>query len=240
MVMAQVAMATCDRSPQYVHQTLESMFAGSNPLNGTRDIANTDVRLVVCGDDGSYLDRWDKGHSNVTVETLTDEQWIEVLERNAKHRTMINFMRILDGADPNAAIIALQDDLAFAPRWYERTLEVAEHAAKKHGPSFILSLYAAYRFKQRPSSLYNGLRFYGNQALYLPPAMHQALRHFFRERIDAGKYLPDDMMVKAPASTKLQRLRAADPNRVRHHGETSAIEQRFHESPSFKIAVQMG
>lgn len=214
----EIAVSTCDRSPQYVHQTLENM------VSSDRSALHVRKRLVVSGASAAYLERW----SMLEIETWTPDE-AAAAPATPQHRTGQNFMRQLRGED--APLVALQDDLAFSSRWLEKALETATAIEKKH-PRFVLALYAPYKLRGLNGSAapYSPFRFYGNQALLMPAVTRRELLAFC-EQTSLG---PDDMMVKAFLSQDHTKLFARNPNVVQHVGETSAVEQRFHRSPTFK------
>jgi hypothetical protein len=221
-------MSTVERTPNYLHETLGSMYASDLSAEVTP------TRLVVCGTDGSYAEtRWQPA-TLPTIETVSAETWAASYEeRSRKHRTVLNFLRILQGADPECALVGLQDDLRFAKGWLTRTLDIARSIEKKH-ERYVLSLYASYKFKGKPYYGYNAVKFYGNQALYLPKTVHPLLRERIEHNLDAGIWEPDDMAVKSFLMATKIPLFCCNPNLVQHIGEQSAIEQRFHASPSFQ------
>lgn len=223
---AEIAISTCDRAPQYVHGTLESMFARDH------GVADRQVTLVVCGYDATYLERW-HGRDKITVKPMSSVAFAAATAYSAKHRTAINFMRLLELATPDAPLIACQDDLDFTDNWLWHAEEIAHLIERKHGSDFVLSLYGAGRFKGEPYAPYNQFRFYGNQALYLPAHVHVELRDAVRKRISDDTMAPDDMMVKDFVCYSRHKLFVANPSIVQHVGEVSAVEQRFHRSPTF-------
>lgn len=216
----EIAMSTCDRDPQYVHETLTSMFEMDA---GARERS---VRLVVCGEDDGYLGRW-KGLPNIATRVVRPPE-IGTLTQPPIQRTTFNFMRVLEG---DGDLIALQDDLSFAPGWLEAAERLCRQVRERHGDLFIVALYAAYRMKGRPLAPYNPFRFYGNQALCFSAAARAELQERMQK---TDKIEPDDMMVKNYAIYSSCRVFMANPNLVQHIGKTSAINQRFHKSPTFK------
>jgi hypothetical protein len=223
-MQAEIAISTCDRDPQYVHGTLESMFAKD------AQCADRRVRLVVCGDSCAYLEPW-VGRMGIRAEPMSRAEHKHALTKSAQYRTALNFMRVLEGG--SGPLIALQDDLDFADNWLWTTEEVAEQAIRKHGELTVIALYANYRFKQKPLGHYNQFRFYGNQGLYLTPLVRAQLRERMKKRERDGELGPDDMMVKDFICYSPTKLFALNPNVVQHIGETSAVQQRFHKSPTF-------
>jgi hypothetical protein len=223
-----IAISTCDRDPQYLPDTLVSLYGAD------RACASVPLRLVVCGDSAAYLgDVTSKPeHPDVRIDLLSAAEWKQLQTLDIKRRILNNFVRVLAGGDARRPIIALQDDVRFARDWLTKTVEIADYAAGDHGEDFILALYAAYRFKRKPYFLYNPLRFYGNQALYMTPkARHGLLNYMYM----ADQFKPDDMMVKDYVQHSGTRLLAAYPSLVQHVGECSAVEDRFHRSPSFSV-----
>lgn len=218
-----VAISTCDRVPQYIHDTLLSMFEADSLCSASP------VRLVVCGPDAGYLGDVSRS-TTVRVDVLSAADWADMKARDAKRRVAHNFMRVLAGADARRPLIALQDDICFADGWLVKTHDIVSEITAAHGDDFILALYASYRFKGKPYYPYNAHLFYGNQALYLTPKARTGLLAFFRA---ATKLVPDDMMVKDYVLHSKTKLFVANPSLVQHVGECSAIEERFHRSPSF-------
>ncbi len=231
-----LAVSTCDRQPQYVHDMLLSLYS--------KDLAAGSVpnRLVVCGPDTRFLGDISSvtpfaPRSPVVAETLDAEQWAFMQKQDMKRRVARNFMRLLAGCDMSRRLLALQDDIAFTSGWFGKMLLLVQQLEADVGNNFILSLYASARFKDGPLAPYDPHRFFGNQALYFTPTARDGLMAYMAIAEREGKLAPDDMMVKgyvlASASTKLF---AANPSLVQHVGECSAIEDRFHRSPTFRDA----
>jgi hypothetical protein len=223
-----LGVSTCDRDPQYIHRTLQSLFSKDEATKGRS------VSLVVCGPDAAYLDPYNNVDA-VHVVAMTDEQWAFAKGRTIKHRCTFNFLRVLREADDGAPFIAMEDDVSFATDWLSRTEEIASMVTRDLGvENFILSLYASYRFPTKPYNVYNPCDFYGAQALYMTAKIVRDLRAFIQQETDSNRYIPADMFVKQFLLTTSNLLFVANPNLVQHVGHTSAIEQRFHCSPSFE------
>ena len=157
-----LALSSCDRQPQYLHDTLLSLFEDDGA-----DVAAT-LRICVCGTSADYLGAVSESVSkNVQIDTVAEDVWErDYAPADLKRRVSRNFMRVLDG--PPGPTIALQDDLSFASGWLSRAVDIADRISAQHGDDFVLALYASYRFKHKPFSPYDPLRFYGNQALWFP------------------------------------------------------------------------
>lgn len=219
----EIAISTCDRFPQYIHDTLDSMAQATASRCGS-------VRLCVCGTDQDYLGQ--AADDVDVVDTISADVWQrDFAAADTKRRITKNFMRVLEGDGP---LIALQDDLEFAPRWLERAAEIAQTLQTRHR-AFVLSLYAPYCFRRQPVDSYPPERFYGNQALLLSAGTRRDLLSFMRLQPELG---PDDMMVKAYLSQREVPLFVANPSLVQHTGIFSAVEQRFHTSPTFEQSAK--
>lgn len=224
----QIAISTCDREPQYVHATVEAMFASDER------VSKTPVRLVVCGPSSDYLGPYTK-FDNVSVDVMDERQWRFATGRTLKHRCTINFRRMLELAVAGQDLIVLQDDVDFAPNWLTRAEAIAGELRTSKGlKRFVLALYASYKFPYKPFCAYNPCKFYGTQALLMPAQVHRDLLAYVARELSAGRYAPDDMMVKQWLLETLVPLRAANPNLVQHVGRKSSLGLHFHDSPSFK------
>jgi len=218
----QVAISTCRRHPQYVHGTLESMYAADPTAN------ELTVRLVVCDSDASYVDSW-SGMPQVRVEPLSHREHATIASLSPHARCTYNFTRLLEGVGD---VIALQDDLQFTENWLRAVTRCIERVERRHGQRFVLALYASYRFKATPFAPYKKWHFYGNQALYFPDGVRRELSAYMYDHAEQGG--PDDMMLKDFLCASDIKLFSMNPNVVQHVGGESAIEQRFHKSPSYK------
>lgn len=223
-----IAISTAFRQPLYVHQTLESMYqderAQLSPL-----------RLVVSGTDATYLGSW---LSRGRAETYDAQTWRERIRGvPPEGRCLLNFERVLGGGDE--ALLALEDDVVFTSDWIAKLQEALQKVDRRRGSerkreAFVLALYAARPFKQKPVDKYNPLHFYGNQALYFSPDARVRLRRFIAQELRAGRPQPADMLVKAGAREKLYDLLVANPNLCQHVGKASSLGLRQHKSPTFK------
>jgi hypothetical protein len=223
-----ILVSTCDRDPPFLAETLESMFAADQTVVGRS------VTLIVCGHDVRFLQDVAL-RNNVTVQPIDADRWKRVKRMSAKHRCAYNFRMLLEAAPPGGPIVALQDDLQFSGRWLQRTEEIAKKVAvERKCTRFIVALLANYKFKGRPYFHYDALRFYGNQALYMSSSAVRELRGYIANELDAGRYGPDDMMVKDWLQKTGCCLFAANPNLVQHIGTISAVGSAFFRSKTFE------
>lgn len=226
-----IIIASSDRQPQYIEQTLESMYE--------RDPVATQhfVRIIVCGPCDDYLHPClERLHVARGVrpwtDTLAADEWERIERLPGKHRTADNLFR---GLCREGSGLFLQDDLEFSERWLVRTAALIEILRARHGAApFMLSLYSPYAHSERPIASYPATCFYGTQALYMNDAAASGLHGVMLAELRRNSYRADDIMVKEYLLRTAVPLYAANPSLVQHIGLVSAIEQRYHESPSFE------
>lgn len=226
----QIAVSTVERTPLYVHETLESMLRDPRAERMRR-------RLVVSGTSALYLGSW---LGRADVEVLDKDAAKALRDVPPEGRCLANFERVLDGGD--GPLLAFEDDVVFTEDWTKKLDEALARVVSKgrggpkrrHGEAFVLALYAARKFKLRPVASYNPLHFYGNQALYLSGPARVALRSLVKRERAAGRPRPGDMFVKMGAQEHLYDLLACNPNLCQHIGERSSLGLRQHKSPSFR------
>lgn len=223
----EVAVSTCERTPQYVHQTMESMLADPAAVPLRR-------RFVVSGRTALYLDSW-LGRGD--VEVYGASRWKEVEAVPPEGRCLLNFERLLGGGD--GPLLALEDDVTFTEGWMGKLEAAIDRLDEPNGPKrrtddFVLALYAARRFKTRPITNYNPLHFYGNQALYMTGRARVKLRRVIATELSEGRPRPADMMVRLAAERQMFDLLACNPSLCQHVGEVSSLSLRKHQSPSFR------
>lgn len=223
----QIAMSTCERPGEYLSATLRSLAQADASHLGC------DLRLVVCGTNSLFIDR-DVLPSGAVIELMGWDQWAVVRKLTPKHRSAMNFLRLVSGADEGEDLVALQDDIVFASGWLDKARALAEPLEREHRAGYVLALYSTAKFTRKPCAPYNCLRFFGNQALYLSAAAHRQLGPYLRGRIERGEWNTDDMMLKDWLIATRIPLYAANPSLVQHVGKKSALELRFHQSPTFR------
>lgn len=215
-----ICIGTCSRMPQYVDETLRLMIERDEGGH-----VEARARVFIDGPSAFFT-----APDGVGLLPYDPDRWRDVVRLDPKERVSRNFLRMLEASDGN--VILLQDDLDFAPNWLSRATEIAQLVSREQN-LFVLALYAPYPLVGTPVAPYRKTDFYGNQALYISDAARVELIAFFEK---ATRLEPDDMMVKAYLEQSEAQLYAANPSLVQHVGMLSAVEDRFHISPTFEEA----
>jgi predicted HAD superfamily Cof-like phosphohydrolase len=220
-----IVMTTFDRKPPHVHDTLESLFA--------RDPSVKSVTLIVSESNADFLGPW-ATDERVVVQCLPPALVDQLKRRPAKARTAICTREALRVA--SGPVIVLQDDLQFADRWYERTLEIVETIPNDLERSrSMVALYSPYPHPHQPISEYTKKDFYGNQAIYFG----DLVRKHCIWALGQSDTLPDDVAIRlAMERDGVLHLFALNPSLVQHVGKVTTVESGwFHTSPTYQEPI---
>lgn len=226
----EVAMMATERQQPYVHHSLASLFA--------QDDVDALVRVVVCGDDDTFLGSW-ANDRRVYVETLRTERYARYADYNIYRRITETFIRCVEGAAKRGrGLVLLQDDVALAKGWLQTVRVLGPEAKRqvsltrrKEDAPVVLSLFSPQKIKaaESPLSPYPPRRFYGNVGLYMSAEVPPKLAPFARQHL--GEM--DDMVVKRFLRAGEAFLFAVNPNIVQHTGDASTHGGGFYRSPTF-------
>lgn len=213
----QIAISTCGRQPEYVHDLIETMLEDELAYDLPK-------RLVVDGQDASYLERH--------AEEFTIEPQAPRSEHTLR-RVFDNFRRVLEG---RGNLLALQDDVIFGRQWVSRLEGAIEAQAKavNGDERFVMTLYNAQLLTDKPIHKLTPTLFYGTQAVYFPAAVRDELCAYIDRSLATGRVLTDDMMLKAFLLDEDVQLWAVNPNPCQHIGVRSQVGSRFENSSSFR------
>jgi predicted HAD superfamily Cof-like phosphohydrolase len=220
-----IVMTTFNRQPPHVHDTLTSLFE--------RDPSVKSVTLIVSESNADFLGPW-ATDERVVVQCLPAAMLDQLRRRPAKARTAICTREALRVA--SGPVIVLQDDLQFADRWYERTLEIVETIPNELERSrSMVALYSPHEHRHQPISEYTKKDFYGNQAIYFGDVVR---RHCIWA-LGQSDTLPDDVAIRlAMERDSVLHLYALVPSLVQHVGKVTTVESGwFHTSPTYQEPV---
>jgi hypothetical protein len=193
----QVNIMTVSRSPQYIHQTLASLFA-SDPL--VHELSP--IHLFVGSDDASYL-RIYHHHHQIKVIPMTESEAQPMKEWPIWRRACLNYFRCLSAPlDGKLGVVVLEDDVVVRDRFLERLfLSINELRAHKL-ESYCLALYASYDF-ENDASFYRGeyycsygYPFYATPGMYYPARVSKELGEFVKKHGVDSSEDPYDLLVK--------------------------------------------
>jgi len=237
----EIAMTTVDTRPMYVKQTLEALFA--------QPLSCGPVRVVVDGDDAAYLGEW-RSRPELKVELLSRDAAAAQRELHVIDRCTFTTHRALSGATRGSAVVLLQDDVIFAPGWFDRMVDtIHELEADVASENYVLALYSTYPFTRKPYSIYPRHDFFGCQGLYFSPVAAPLIAnvlatHFAecRARGDRPGGADDVIMNKYFIRHAEPYLLAMVPSVVQHVGRdgTGVSSGWFHCSPTFEAEKTSG
>jgi hypothetical protein len=219
-VRVPIVMTTFDRQPAYVHDTLKSLFE----MDPTVD----KVTLIVSERRAPFLGEW-RDDERVDVMCFSPALLEDHATRVAKARTALCSRTAIRSV--TGPVILLQDDLDFAERWYERSLEIIESLDDASRSRSLVALYSPYPNHFGPLAAYPKDEFYGAQALFLG----DEIRRHFVWALDQAKGTSDDVLMKLALKREpILNAFALNPSLVQHVGkETTVNSGWFHESPTF-------
>ncbi len=229
-----LAIMTVDRNPQYVFQTVASLFA-SDPL--VHRLAK--IYLVVGSDNASYLQDL-AHHETLTITPMDATTWDEVKHLTVHHRFNHNYHRCLSvPLGDSLGLCVCEDDVVFRNGFVTKLVDTLNEMAHAGLHNFVLAGYAAYCFDADGSlecgssyCRYPADRFFGTQCMFYPQSvLPQVMDRIYRHGIILPEE-PGDMLVKQYC-VQAQNLYAIRKSIVQHVGQTSTGLGYFHNSPSF-------
>jgi hypothetical protein len=227
---------TVDRTPEYVHGTLASLFASAGAGG---DGGPAEVHLVVGSADCSYLDRY-RHHGRVRIHPLPEAEWDRVGRLSVKRRFCHNYHRCLTlPLDGCRGLCVCEDDVVVRDGFAAKLRAAADEMERAHGlRRYLLAGYAPYDPAADPSlgrgryyASYYAPGFYGTQCMYYPAAVVGRLAdRVLRDGLDGD--LAGDMVVKA-VGLELNAIYGTVASLAQHVGRRTTGLGNFHQSPTF-------
>jgi hypothetical protein len=191
-----LAISTVNRSPQYVHQTLASLFASDPAVHRL-----SDVWLLVDGNDFHLRDY--RHHGRLRIVPLTPEERTRMTGWSIHRRTCHNYYRCLSvPLAGQRGIIVCEDDVVFRDQFLVRLIDTLEEMRAHRLHKFALALYASHDFEDEHSfyrgALYcsYGWVFFGSQCMYYPAeTAHEIADYILRHGVETYED-PSDLLVK--------------------------------------------
>lgn len=226
-----LAIATVDRSPEYIHKTLASLFA-ADPLVHRL----TCVHLMVGTSNASYLDDY-RHHAGLSIRPVDSSEHSIVQEWDIRRRYCHNYHRCLSlNVVDGGGICICEDDIVFRDSFLERLIDTVDEIEHADIVDYGLALTSAYDFEDDPS-LYCGARFckygygfYGTQCMYFPKGSMCRLREYIFEHGVQTYTQPVDLLIKALYG---ERMYACPRALANHIGSVSTGLGGAASSPSF-------
>jgi hypothetical protein len=217
----EIAICTINREPNYVHQTLASMYMGGLT-------PNAQVGLYVGNEDDSYV-RCYGHHRNVIIRPTPDEDWLEISGQSPSKRLCYNYFRCLSQATKNNVLL-LEDDLQFADGWAVYLAAVVRALSSQR---CFLSLYTHldYTGMTEPVKMRKP-PFFGTQALFIPSDIRELLLKF-HSQAGIQDQNPDYVI---NVFSQLHHVPILDITKplVQHAGKISSMQSVWwHENPLF-------
>lgn len=224
-MIPQIVMVTCDRKPEYVHESLRSML---------EDQMVEHVDLVLCGaSERGFLASWESD-SRVTIHEATEPQKLLSRGSHVERRILFTFMRALELAEDGKTLLFFEDDVVFAKGWLQKA-HAFDYMVKKrfvHSGSlvdrYILSLYSPYCVKsdrscgQHSIAEYHPSDFHCTAGFMLEAPIARELLGYACDKVSHGEFLASDMMIKHFTWEKKVDLLASNPSIVDHVGDQSS------------------
>jgi hypothetical protein len=238
MIMAeniQIVIMTVDRSPQYVHTALASLFASGPSIHRVPQIT-----LMVGQVDCNYLAPYGH-HRQIQVEPLTALQSQSMAGWRPQQKFCLNYYRCLSLAIGDASgLVVCEDDIVVRDRFLDKLLAAINEIESEHGlRKYLLAAYAAYRLDDDPAlrrgkffSSYYAPSFYGTQCMYYPRSVLPALSQRLYEQGVTNYTQPGDMIVKA-FGHEINGIYGTVRSLAQHIGHRSTGLGNFHTSPTF-------
>ena len=226
-----LAVMTVDRAPQYVHQTLASLFA-ADPLVHGLDA----VHLVVGASSAAHLGNY-RHHTLLQTHPLSPEESERIVEWTIYRRFCHNYVRCLSlPIADGGGICVCEDDIVFRDEFLRHLLATVDEMDEDGLRDYCLALFTPYDSESNPS-LFRGTRFckygesfYGTQCMYYPKHVAEELRgHIQRHGVD-DPTKPGDLLI---ADLYGDRMYACPRALANHIGAVSTGLGGCGGSPSF-------
>jgi hypothetical protein len=193
-----LAILTVSREPQYIHQTLASLFAADPALHGLDK-----VWIMVGSNDATYLRRY-LHHRKLRIQPLSVKEYEQVRDWQIHRKFNHNYHRCLTvPMTGKRGVIVCEDDIVVRDDFLTRTLDTIREMELEHGlRQYALALYSGWDF-ENDASFYRGKRFcsygfafYGTQCIYYPKACAAEVADFIYKHGVEVCEAPGDMLIK--------------------------------------------
>lgn len=216
-----ISILTVPREPEYIHQTLASLFSSGPDIYRVKGI-----HLMVDTNDRSYLAEYhDCAFLNISY--LSDAEFEQQRQRTPHLRFCTNYLRCLS-VPADGGLLILEDDVLLRDRFLLCLKQAVDEMEDCHGlSSYVLSLHAKANLPQiqdyyrghyyisYPTGMY-----YGTQGMYYPAAVRAAVADYIREQAVTPLRCPGDLLIKELV-TEWQNLYNTVWDLVEHIGTVS-------------------
>ena len=232
-----MAIMTNDRSPQYVYQTLASLFA-ADPL--VQQVAR--IYLVVDAADASYLGDVTQC-SKLTILPMRPEEWKGTQQFSLRQRACHNYYRCLTvPVGESRGLLICEDDVVFRDGFLSKMIDALNEMEHHRLESFVLAGYAPYDFEAHDAlrrglfyCSYPAAWFYGTQCVFYSRSVLPAVTECVYDFGVAVHEEPYDWLIKRYCD-KAQNLYATRRGIAQHTGRvTTGLAGHQHTSPTFSL-----
>ena len=200
-----LAILTVNRKPEYIHQTLASLFAADPDVHrlGT-------IHVMVGSTDASYLRRYGH-HERLNIVPLTPAEGEEIRDWHVHRKFCHNYHRCLTvPMVRKRGIIVCEDDIMLRDHFVSRLLDTIWEMEVEHGlKRYALALFSSHDF-ENDNSFYRGrlycsygYPFFGTQCMYYPRECAAEIAPFLLERGVKTCEAPGDLLVKQVYGDKM-------------------------------------
>jgi hypothetical protein len=222
-----IAISTVSREKnQYFFESFASLQAGA--------IQKHLINLCVGNPNADYL----KGltqHKLLNIDICSEREWDLVKNKNTPEKFNLNFYRCLTtNVDYNAlGRLYLEDDIVYRVGW-DHSLNRLIPRLKHNSEEFVLSIYSAYDLSNHPGEIIQfDKNFYGTQGVFFTNGMLEGFAEkVMKEGVENYRHMAD-LLLQEYCNEKGIPLYVVKNSLVQHIGQTSAIADNFHKSPSF-------
>lgn len=237
-----LAVMTVQRSPEYIHATLASLFA-SDPL--VHDLKG--VHLLVGSADAQYLSGY-RHHSRIHIHPMSQAEADQLSKWTLPRKVCFNYHRCLTLATAGAAGICIcEDDVLFQDGFVGSMLSAINEMEQEHKIlQYALRLFIPFEFgSEHPvpvgkyCSQYNPRTFYGNQCMYYPSRVSPEIAEVIHKHGIVRYRAPADLLVRAYVE-ETGALYGTSRSLVQHVGFSSTLASMFAHAPSFREGRSKG
>jgi hypothetical protein len=230
-----LVVMTVDRSPQYVHHTLASLFASDRLVH---EVAG--VSLLVGSSDARYLDGY-RHHRRLSIHPVDERESSRIQNWTTGRKFCHNYHRCLSVPLEGArGLCVCEDDVVFRDGFITKLLAAVQEMETEHELSrYLLACYVPYRLADDPAlrrgrlfASYHAPTFFGTQCMYYPSTVlgdlaERMLHDGVQRHLQPGDWIVRDF------GAEINGIYGTVRSLAQHVGRSTTGLGKFHSAPTF-------
>lgn len=169
-------ISTCNRSENYIHRMLATMFIGGFPTD-------YNLNLVVSGDETGYLDCY-KHLPNLKIYKWSQTEWETIKSLPVKFKASYNYIQCL-GIDEHENSLIFEDDIIFQSNWLQKLFACITASEKDGYENYLMTLFCLNKCNTtKQYAKVPRITWAGTQAVYYPKNTLKVIRPFVKQITD--------------------------------------------------------